>query len=190
MARLFTCLALCTLMLLSGAAFTGLARSGGMPDRHVMLAVLTLILTCFVQVMTFTYFTVTGKMIAQMVHLARLDVGILEEVARCKRSMTRSLGLLILAVIFVAATGGTAWRAGISSRWHLAGAALLLFSFAIVVYRQFSLIVMNARLFDSTLKAYNAKRQGMAVGSATPWSGTREIIDYQRREPSPYGDSG
>ena len=158
MARVFACLALCNVMLLAGTAMAGVLRTGGASDRHILLAVIALIFTCFLQVLAFTYFTVTGKMIAQMIHLARLDNAKLNKVRQFKRSITRWLGLCVMIVVLVAATGGTLWRGGGGSAWHVIAGLSLLGVYFLVVYHEFAAIVMNAQFFDAVTREYNQRR--------------------------------
>jgi len=53
--------------------YASLSSAASARDRHILLAVFSLLLSCFIQVLVFTYLTITGKVIAQAVHLARLD---------------------------------------------------------------------------------------------------------------------
>lgn len=159
MQRVFACLVLCDLLLLIGAAVAGLTQPGGSPDRHILLAVFSLIVTCFLQVAAFTYFTVTGKMIAQMVHLGRLDMRYIEQVKLFKGKMTRLLALLVIGLVPVAATGGALWRSGVGSFWHVVSGGLLLTLFVVVTYRQFDLIGRNADILDKVLQAYHETRR-------------------------------
>ena len=159
MVRVFAGLALSNGLLFLGTAVAGLLRLGGSADRHVLLAVITLIFTCFLQVLTFTYFTVTGKMIGQMVHLAGLDPEPLVAVRRTKKAMTRQLGVVMAGVVLVAATGGALWRGGSSSLWHVAAGALTILVYLVVAYRQFNLIVLNTRLVDRVARTYRIQKQ-------------------------------
>ncbi len=172
MVRVFAGLALSNGMLFVGTALVGLLRLGGSADRHVLLAVITLIFTCFLQVLTFTYFTVTGKMIGQMVHLAGLDHESLVAVRRYKKTMTRQLGVVVAGVVLVAGSGGALWRSGSSSIWHMAAGALTVLVYSIVVYRQFNLIVLNTRLVDRVARAYRLWKESTAVNDRAMPAGT------------------
>jgi len=166
MPRIFACLALCNLLLLGGTAAAGFLRVGGSPDRHILLAVTSLIATCFLQVLTFTYFTVSGKMIGQMVHLARLPTAYLDDVQRHKRSVTRHLAVCISGVVLSAGTGGALWRAGADSIWHLGSGATLLLAFLFAVCQEFNAIALNARLLNTVVRGYNAANLSHQAGGA------------------------
>ena len=158
MPRVFACLAICNFLLLAATAGAGIFRVGATPDRHVLLAVVSLIVTCFLQVLTFTYFTVTGKMIAQMVHLGRLDTAYLAGVRRYKRRVTRLLAVCMVGAVLSAATGGALWRSGAQPHWHWGAGALLLVGFLFAVYHQFNAIVLNGRLMDEVTQDYEVER--------------------------------
>ena len=105
MPRVFACLAIANLLLLMASGAVGIFAARWGVDRHVLLSVLTLLFSCFVQVVAFTYLTVTGKMIGQAVHLAGLDASILQTAKSYKRAVTRCLAGVFGAVVFVTATG-------------------------------------------------------------------------------------
>lgn len=158
MPRIFACLAVSNFVLLGGTALAGFLRIGGTPDRHILLAVLSLIGTCFLQVLTFTYLTVTGKMIGQMVHLGGLAPGYLASVRAHKHTVTRLLGVCMTGVVLSAATGGALWRAGSESIWHIAAGAALLIVFFFAVYREYNAVVLNARLLDEVMREYETAK--------------------------------
>lgn len=158
MPRLFSCLVIGHLIVLVGVLALGLYAAEVTAARHVALAVFSLLLSCFIQVLTFTYLTVTGKMIAQAVHLGRLGPEPIDEVKRLKRSMARQLALLFATIVVVTATGANLWRGEGGSLWHLAAAAVVFTAHAIAYYREFSLVCANTRLVERTLAAYDARR--------------------------------
>jgi len=73
MPHVFASLAVANLALFALSAAFALSSAASARDRHILLAVFSLLLSCFIQVLVFTYLTITGKVIAQAVHLARLD---------------------------------------------------------------------------------------------------------------------
>jgi hypothetical protein len=158
MPRVFASLAAANVLLLVASGTVGLFDTGPGAERHVLLAVLTLLLSCFVQVVTFTYLTVTGKMIGQAVHLARLDPAILTLVRAYKKTMTRSLAVVFLAVVFVTATGASGWRLGGATLWHRFAAMVVLVAHLWAFLREYEVVVANARLLDQTLKNYETAR--------------------------------
>lgn len=128
-------------------------------DRHVLLAVITLLLGCFVQVVVFTYFTVTGKIVSQAVHLGKLDVSAMKTVDVLKRSVTRCVGLVMAAIVVTTATGAVHWRTEQWAKLHLGCALCLATITTLVLYREFVLVLNNASLLDQTLDEYG-KRPG------------------------------
>jgi hypothetical protein len=145
--------------LLAASGAMGLFASRWGMDRHVLLAVLALLFSCFVQVVTFTYLTVTGKMLGQAVHLAGLDATIFERLKTYKRGVTRCLAVVFGAVIFVTATGAVGWRAGSATAWHDVAAGLALVVHAGVLWRQYEIVFLNSRLVERTLGEYELARR-------------------------------
>lgn len=169
MPRIFAGLAVSQLLVTLGAAGLGLAHFDAEPDRHILLAVFAIVLSCFIQVVTFTYLTVTGKMIVQAVHLGGMALDPVREVKRLKRSLTHTLGLLLAAWVLSAATGGHLWRVEGTTIYHMGAAGVIVAAHLLVYYRQFKLILQNAALVDRTLAAY---RRRDPAGSATGESPT------------------
>jgi len=165
MPRIFVCSAIGELIVLIGAGVLAFLRLDPHADRHILLAVFSLILTCLIQVMAFTYLTVTGKTIAQAVHLAALDTGALKDAKRIKQSLARHLALLILAVVFVTASGANVWRVGGGRTMHLAAAFAVLLAHVFVLSRQYALIVANADLLNRTLAEYARRRAERSAGA-------------------------
>lgn len=126
-------------------------------DRHVLLAVITLVLSCFVQVVVFTYFTVTGKIVSQAVHLGRLDADAMKSVDVLKRSVTRCVGLVMAAIVVTTATGAVHWRTEQWAKLHLGCALALATITTLVLYRQFGLVLNNAALLNQTLDEYGKR---------------------------------
>lgn len=143
-------------------------------DRHVLLAVITLLLGCFVQVVVFTYFTVTGKIVSQAVHLGRLDAGAMESVGALKRSTTRCVGVVMAAIVVTTATGAVHWRTEQWAKLHLGCALTLAVITTLALYREFVLVLNNASLLDQTLDDYGKR----------PWAETRVRKDASHGKPS------
>jgi len=151
-------LAIGELIVLTGTGALGLLHVDPRADRHILLAVFSLLLTCLIQVTAFTYLTVTGKTIAQAVHLAGLDASALAEVKEIKRYLARYLAALMFAVVVVTATGANLWRMG-DGRWtHVAAAFVVVLAHVLVFSRQYGLIVRNAGLVERTLAEYTLRR--------------------------------
>lgn len=163
MPRTFACLAVANLLVLVGTAALGLAHLDPSGDRHVVLAVFTLLICCLVQVVTFTYFVVTGKMLAQALHLGGLDLAPLAEAKRLKRNAMRWLAAVVTGIILVTATGAAHWRDQGYSTWHFGAGCVVILVHASALYAQFLLVARNAALVGKVLREYAAQR-GSAVG--------------------------
>lgn len=158
MPRIFACLAVANVLLIIASGTLGLFAPSFGTDRHVLLAVLTLLFSCFVQVVTFTYLTVTGKMIGQAVHLARLDSAITARVKSFKRSITRNLAAVFGTIVLVAATGASGWRAGSATTWHLMASIILFAAHLWIFVREFEVVILNSNLVEQTLRTYESAR--------------------------------
>lgn len=155
MLQIFAGLSISNVLLLLLTGGLGLYGNGVLSaDRHVLLAVITLLLGCFVQVVVFTYFTVTGKIVSQAVHLGRLDAGAMETVDVLKRSITRCVGVVMAAIVVTTATGAVHWRTEQWAKLHLGCALTLAVITTLVLYREFELVLNNAALLDQTLDEY------------------------------------
>lgn len=159
MTRIFAALALADIILMLVTAAIGWsAVDDHNTDRHVLLAVLTLLLSCFVQVVVFTYFTVTGKLVGQAVHLGGLPVATMDRVKALKRGVTRRLAAAIVVIVGVTATGALRWSTGEWAWLHHILAWVLLAVFIVVLYQQLVLVMRNAALVDRTLTEYRRRR--------------------------------
>jgi len=159
MTRIFAALAIANIILMLVTAVLGWsAADDHNTDRHVLLAVLTLPLSCFVQVVVFTYFTVTGKLVGQAVHLGGLPVAAMDQVKTLKRGVTRRLAAAIVVIVCVTATGALRWSTGAWSWLHHGLAWLLLVVLIVVLYQQLLLVMRNVALVDRTLKEYRRRR--------------------------------
>lgn len=158
MPRVFACLAIANVLLLIASGTVGLFAPRWGVDRHVLLAVLTLLFSCFVQVVTFTYLTVTGKMVGQAVHLAGLDASILSSIKVYKRRMTRCLALVFGAMILVTASGAAGWRIGSATIWHQVAAGVVLVVHWGAFVREYEIVFLNSRLVERALAEYEKAR--------------------------------
>lgn len=158
MPRVFACLAIANVLLLVASGAVGIFAPKLGVDRHVLLSVLSLLFSCFAQIVAFTYLTVTGKMIGQAVHLGRLDKSILAAAKTYKRGVTRCLAVVFAAVIFVTASGAAGWRSGSASIWHQVAGGLVLVVHAGVFWKQYEIIYLNSRLVEKSLAQYEKAR--------------------------------
>jgi len=127
MPKFFAGIAIANLILVLGVAMLGFsAETTIQADRHVLLAAITLLVSCLTQVITFTYFTVTGKLIGQYVHLGGIGDDVMSEVSRIKRRASKYLAIIVATVIVSTATGAAHWRTGDWTLIHvIAGIALV-----------------------------------------------------------------
>jgi len=158
MPRTFASLAIATLTLFAIAAAVALIDSDSAPDRHVLLGIGALLLSCLVQVISFTYLTVTGKVIVQAAHLAKLDPACLARVKQYKRSFSRHLGLAVISAVLASASGGAAWRSHDALSVHIPAAVLAAIIHSWIYWRQHRILRCNADLVEATLKAYSSWR--------------------------------
>lgn len=124
------------------------------PDRHVLLAVLTLLLSCLIQVAGFTYLTITGKVIVQAVHVSRLDEAAIASAKKLKRQFTYQLALAFTGIIVATASGASAWRTGSPSVFHAILAAFTIGAHGVVWRNEIRVIQANELLVTRTLSAY------------------------------------
>lgn len=158
MPRIFACLCIGNLIVLVGTCALAFVPLDTPPDRHVLLAVFTLLVSCLTQVIVFTYFTVTGKLIRQAVHLGALDPRPFHDAQRLKRSVARQLAVLVGAIVLVTATGAVQWQAGDFFLFHFMAATFVLLAYVFVSYREYLLVVENAALLERTLLAYRRRK--------------------------------
>ena len=158
MPRIYASLAIATLTLFAFTAAFAVIDNGSAPDRHVLLGICTLLLSCFVQVLGFTYLTVTGKMIGQAANLANIDPTCQARVKQYKRSFTRQLALAIVCVVLASATGGASWRSRDALAVHYAAAMIAALAHVWVYRRQYHILRRNADLVETTVRAYSLWR--------------------------------
>lgn len=166
MPKVFASLAAANLILFIGAAALGYFDSAPRHDRHVLLAVMALLLACLVQVLTFTYLTVTGKVIGQAVHLGRLSIQAVDEVKAIKKRFARRLGAIMLILVVTTATGAVAWRSGDPHSYHAPTVLVMVCAWMFLQVQQYSLVAENAGLVDRTLAEYRAAKPERPDGVA------------------------
>lgn len=155
MPQVFACLAIANILLLTATGAMGLFAERFSTDRHVLLAVLTLLISCLIQVVAFTYLTVTGKMVGQAVHIARLEPEILTSVKTLKRKLTHALAVVFLSIVLVTASGASSWRSGAATLWHDLASGVSFFAHIGALWFQYEIVVANASLVSKALDAYS-----------------------------------
>ncbi len=159
MLRVFQGLAASTVLLIVVSAALGLGSSGPGAERHVLCAVLTLILICFVQVVVFTYFAVVGRTGAQAVHLGRLDQAPIAEMRKIKGANVRLVGLVVLGIVLTTSSGAIHWRSGGQGGIHFILASALFAVLVYVFFKQYELIFRASKQLRATLSDYEVSRQ-------------------------------
>lgn len=137
-------------------------------DRHVLLSVLALLLSCLIQVAAFTYLTVTGKVLSQAIHLGSLPLAHLDAAKSIKRKFTGCLGLCFSTIVLVTATGAAAWRGGKPSAWHWLAAALTVVVHLWVWFRQYFLLKHNADVMTKALAQFDDARSRAKTSRLPP----------------------
>ena len=158
MPRVFACLVIADAILFGGAVLLGLLANPDSADRHILLAVLALLLSALIQVLSFMYLAVGGRIARQAAHQAGLGGDVVTRTNAKKRQMTPLLGLTIVSLVGVVATGATSWR-GTSSGWfHPTAAGALVLLHAWVWFREFDLISRFSLDLESTLKEHAVRK--------------------------------
>ncbi len=165
MPRVFTCLAVSNLIVFFGVAALGLLKPDETPDSHVLLAVFALMVSALVQVITFTYFTVTGKMMAQAMHLGHMGLTRMGEVKSLKRSMTLCVAGIFASGVMGTATGAMHWREGLPTRMHLMTAMFVLACHVFLLTREYILVVKNGKVYDNIMGDYTLKKEARVAAS-------------------------
>ncbi len=183
MPYIFLSLACGQLIVLLATGALGMVAAETAADRHVLLAVFSLLLSCLIQVIMFTYLTVTGKMVAQAVHLAKLDLHPIRTSQHLKRSATRLLGCVIATVVLVTATGAYHLRSGAGGTVHFAVAGLLLLVHLFALYKEYGLILENRALVERTLELYQAALKHKTQKKSNVRFATRRIHELTSQPP-------
>lgn len=166
MARTFTYLAIGNFLVLIATGAAGLLHDFVGTQRHIVLAVFTLLVSCLVQVLAMTYFSVTGRVVSQAVHLAGLDSAPLRTMQRCKRVVTHRIFLLLGAVVLVTASGAARWRSSEPGELHLICAGAILLVHWVVLSGQYRAIAIAEDVSRRALTEYGAWRsRTVATGS-------------------------
>ena len=163
MPRTFACLAIGDLIVLIGTGVAGVLRLFSTPDVHIALGVFSLLVSCLIQVLVSTYLTVSGKVIAQAVHLGKLDADPLRRLAQRKRTNTRLVAAVVVSIVLVTATGASHWRARVWSIWHFGSALALLGAHLLALAWQYLLVADNSADLEATLAAYTDHRPATAT---------------------------
>lgn len=154
MARIFIYLSVANIILLFGVMMIGWLGWKPAPERHIILAVLTLLLSSFMQVLTFTYFNVTGKVVTQALHLSSADLSPIFQQKRIKYTFMWLLAILVGSYLFSVATGATGWRTRNVGYEHLLAAGVSIVAHCFVLMREYSLIVDNTAIVKEVLRTY------------------------------------
>lgn len=159
MPRAFLGFAVALGILLLGTLFLGLFSASLGSSRHVALAVLTILLSCLIQVISFTYLTITFKLLAQAVHLRHMPQENLEPARALKRRMTARLGAIVVSILPVVATGAINWRGDSTANIHLILGFVTISVHLWALVGQYSIICENSTLVADLLRQYGAGRQ-------------------------------
>ncbi len=159
MRQVFIGLGASNILLLMGTAMLGLLpeRFGG-AEPHVILAVLTCMLTCLVQVVVFTFLSVNGRLISQAVHLGALAPTPINTIRQLKRRTGRCLAVMALLLVLAVATGAVHWRSGAYTWPHFLLVCLFLTAHFPVLLLEWQVICRTRRLVDETMGAYRLAR--------------------------------
>lgn len=135
-------------LFVGGALGTSL-QSDGLVVRHFLLALGTMLFTCFVHVLTFTYFVVFSRMAKEAAEHARQRPADYVIVADLKRRAARWLLLGVGSVILAGATGPLVAGAGSTSLiWHMCLGLAALAANTIAFAAEYALIRRNTQLTD------------------------------------------
>ncbi len=138
------------LLLMSLTALAGLIgwQDSAWGVRHALLGVLTGLYTCLVQVVTFMYFVVCGKIVGQAVESGQCGADVLHRVLGLKRRAMRCSAAGIVAILAAVGTGGAAVNFLGSPSLHMVVAFSAVIINSIVFIQQFGIIEQNCRVFD------------------------------------------
>lgn len=166
MPRIFVSLSFSSLLLLVTTAFLGFFGWGASSDTHVLLSVITLIVSCLIQTLVLTYFTVTGKMTAQAIQIAGLEPNPIEKMKKLKLKATWLILLLFGSIMFSVITGAIKMRSSVTEYTHLASVGVGLTLHFFVYIREYSMIVENSMIFGKVLFGYESWRESKDTDSA------------------------
>lgn len=166
MPRIFISLSVSSMLLLIVTAFIGIFGWGSSSDTHVLLSVITLILSCLIQTLVFTYFTVTCKMSIQAIHIAGMEPFPIEKMKKLKLSMMWLILILFGSILFSVISGALQIRASETGYTHLMAAGIILTLHTFVYIREYSLIDTNSRIVEQVLHGYESWRASKDEDSA------------------------
>lgn len=157
MPRIFASLAVAQFFLLLFTGGVGLLHLDLLADRHVLLGVMTILLSCLIQVGLLTFLTVAGKTIAQAVHLGGLPIAPIERVKEIKKKVLLGLACVVVANLAAVATGAYGWREGQRGSLHWVAAAIAVCTHGAVYYRQYSYVCAGSALLDQVISSYRER---------------------------------
>lgn len=145
----FLILAVGNLVVMCVTAVVGLSADGSdLRDRHVLLGLVTGLYTCFVHVITFMYFSVSGNIVKQAVGAGQVEAALHDRVIELKRRALRASATGILGIVVVVFLGG-ATVAALASWIHMIAAFAAIGLNGAMFAWQYSLIQQNRCLFDA-----------------------------------------
>jgi len=159
MPRVFAPLATANILLVAANTLLGLSAPAIPNSYHVALAIFTLILTCLIQVLWFTYLTITFKLMGQAVHIGKLPLEHLLAAKEIKRRMTHCLAVAVGTVLLTTATGADSWRAGVGGCVHLLLGLIFLLLLPYLLFTEFTLIARNAALVAAVMGQYTSRTE-------------------------------
>ena len=163
MPRVFGCVAVAHAFLMVATGVLGLVGQGVHTQRHIVLAIFTLILGCLLQIVVFMYFAVSGKMMRQAIHFGRLDTAPLIQLAARKRRVTILLAVFVVSVLFSTATGAAHWRSGQAGTLHMLAAGIALVVQLGCWFADFLLVSAHSVVFDRVMREYGDRKLAAAV---------------------------
>ncbi len=161
MPTVFATMAGANALILIGTAVLGLLAETVHPERHILLALFTLIITCLVQTVFFMYFAVTGKLMIQAVGLSDLDNAPLVRSRELKNRAMRWLGVVVTAAVVTGITGAARWHSAAAhdgSYLHILTASLAVGTMFVGFYQEYNLTVLHSTLLSGVLAEYTRLR--------------------------------
>ena len=154
MPRVFAGLAVGNLLVLAATTVLGFLAGAVDSAHHLALGIFSLLLTCLIQVLAFTYLTVTFKMMTQAIHIGQFPTDPLIQAKSLKKKMARCLGAVFTGILLVTATGAMNWRDGSNDWFHLVTGVSLVVMLLFVSIQEFTIMVRNAALVDAVMRRY------------------------------------
>ena len=171
MLRVFAFLAVGQFVAFTITAVVAVVDGHESPDRHVTLGVFSLLLSCFTQVIIFTYLTVTEKIITQAVHLGHLEFTPLADMKRMKRTVTRLLAVAVASIVGVTISGALKWRSVEPSMIHLIAVGVVVTVHCVVFYCEYGLIVRSGAVLERTMRTYTDQKKALVSPTSARSSG-------------------